>query len=713
MPPSHPAHLADQRATTVNALIVGVALALVPIAVLVIVFAFGSGWSYVEPLQLVAFGFVWLLALKRDLLTFQQRGVAITAFLFIAAVVAPLQYGLLAVTFPMLAIIPILGTVAIGARVGAAGVLVVTAALVGVAWHTAATGVPSFSISSPVVVAPEEWAELIAIVALASSIGVYVTASLLRFNRDTETALRNENSELLRSQSRIAQSSELAGLGYALTDQISGKTLECDEVYARMHGLTVDEFTALEISSGIIDGLLHEEDRAAAREMHRLMSTGASEGLVSELRHVRPNGEMRWIRKIFTPLNPSTPTDGMFEVVSQDVTEARQLQNQLFRSQRMDAVGKLTGGIAHDFNNLLAVIMGNLELIDDELEDPRAKAMVESAIDAILRGSDLTRNMLSFARQAPLEPTIVDLNQLVRNMKSWIGRTLPTTIEVETSLLAGLWPTEVDASSAESGLLNLIINARDAMPGGGKLTIETSNIRIDDDYVDLRGEEIEPGRYVLLAVSDTGEGIEPGNLERIFEPFFTTKPPSVGSGMGLSMIEGFMRQSGGLVRVYSEAGVGTTFKLYFAATTAAKEPVPTTPTVAAGGAIDGQATILLVEDNVDVRTTIRAALTKAGYQVFDAATGDQGLLIFETHPHIDLVVTDIVMPGELQGTTLARTLRTIRPELPVVFMSGYASEAMVHGNGLLPQDTRLMKPIRRETLLRAIDKALAHNNGTA
>ena len=317
--------------------------------------------------------------------------------------------------------------------------------------------------------------------------------------------------------------------------------------------------------------------------------------------------------------------------------------------------------------------------------------------------------MLSFARKAPLEPSTVDLNQLVRNMKNWIERTLPSTIEVETSFLAGLWPVEIDASSAESGLLNLILNARDAMPDGGRLTIETSNVRIDEHYADLRGDAVEPGRYVLLAVSDTGEGISPENMAKIFEPFFTTKPVGAGSGLGLSMLEGFMKQSGGTVRVYSEPGVGTTFKLYFSASVDTIETPKEIPERAQDSGTSKRATILLVEDNLDVLEAIRKALAISGYHVVAAASGDEARKIFDQHPGIDLLLTDIVMPGELQGTTLAKALRGLRPELPVVFMSGYASEATVHGNGLRSKDIRLSKPVRRADLLRAVDRALEQN----
>ncbi|NOR31369.1 MAG: PAS domain S-box protein, partial [Sulfitobacter sp.] len=243
------------------------------------------------------------------------------------------------------------------------------------------------------------------------------------------------------------------------------------------------------------------------------------------------------------------------------------LQAQLAASQRLETIGQLTGGVAHDFNNLLAVILGNLELIQEECTDEELRVMIQPCIDATLRGAELTRNMLSYSRRAPLQPKIMDLNKLVRDTKNWAGRTLPSNVEIETSLLARLWKVKADPVAAESALLNLILNARDAMPLGGRLTIETSNVRVEAGYIDGRHEKLEPGRYVLVAVSDTGHGIADEDLERIFTPFFSTKSVSHGSGLGLPMVMGFMGQSGGTVQVYSEVGIGTTFKLYFPAET--------------------------------------------------------------------------------------------------------------------------------------------------
>ena len=389
--------------------------------------------------------------------------------------------------------------------------------------------------------------------------------------------------------------------------------------------------------------------------------------------------------------------------------EREELRQQLSTSQRREMIGELTGGIAHDFNNLLAVILGNLELSREEPDEQKHNAMIETSIEAALRGADLTRNMLAFARQAPLQPKIVDLNKIVLDTKNWCGRVVPANIQVETSLLARLWKVKADQTNTESALLNLIVNARDAMPEGGKLTLETSNVRIEETYYDSRQEELAPGRYVMVAVSDTGTGIPEQDAARIFDPFFTTKPTDKGSGLGLAMVAGFMRQSGGTAQVYSELGVGTTFKLYFPAVTdSTGSDIESEP-----AAIDHaktEARVLLVEDQSEVLKVLEASLKQAGYSVTSATSGDEAKRIFASNPNYDLLITDIVMPGRLQGTTLAKELRELGEQLPVIFMSGYAAEATVHGNGLRPEDIRLMKPVRRAKLLEAVSQAIFNDS---
>ncbi|WP_170941108.1 ATP-binding protein [Antarctobacter heliothermus] len=295
--------------------------------------------------------------------------------------------------------------------------------------------------------------------------------------------------------------------------------------------------------------------------------------------------------------------DAIFIDVSAEVAaeeKAVKQEEQAHRSQKLESIGKLTGGVAHDFNNILAVIMGNLELLREEIDDPTKRELIDAGLEASHRGAELTRSMLAFARRARLTPVLLDLNAVALQAKNWMRRALPESVQIETSLLAGLWTANVDAASLESALLNLILNARDAVGGHGKVTIETANVRIDQAYVDSRNEPLEPGRYVMLAVSDTGTGIDQETLDNIFEPFFTTKPPGSGSGLGLSMVLGFVKQSGGTVQVYTEPGQGTTFKLYFPAS----DETPMAKAASSRTFVArpvGKSRILLAEDEAAVR----------------------------------------------------------------------------------------------------------------
>jgi signal transduction histidine kinase/ActR/RegA family two-component response regulator len=382
-------------------------------------------------------------------------------------------------------------------------------------------------------------------------------------------------------------------------------------------------------------------------------------------------------------------------------------------AQKQESIGKLTGGVAHDFNNMLAVILGNLELLQDDETDPDRSAFTQHAIDATQRGADLVRNMLAFARRSQIDAQVLDLNEIVQDVQNLAARTVPASVKIETSLFAGLWKTRADRGLTENALLNLILNANDAMKGAGRLTIETKNLRIDDSYIIGRGEDIPAGRYVMLAVSDTGPGIPEDSLSQIFEPFYTTKGPQGGTGLGLSMVQGFIKQTGGTVRVYSEIGVGTSFKLFFPITeveAAADDDRPEDRAPASGR---GER-ILLAEDQAGVLAALKRTLEGGGYTVVAAESGDRALEIFESDSDFDLVVTDIVMPGRLQGPMLVKELRHIRRDLPAVFMSGYAEEAAVHGNGLKSSDIRLMKPVARSKFLSAVEAALAlaHSTGS-
>ncbi|WP_237064333.1 PAS domain-containing hybrid sensor histidine kinase/response regulator [Loktanella sp. M215] len=540
--------------------------------------------------------------------------------------------------------------------------------------------------------------------------------------RATETKLRialKQETEISESQTNKSAASEarletavrLAGIGHFSFEpgvesygDGNGYCKYCSVQHAMHFGLTPEEYQEISSDKEKQLSLIHPDDHAHFLEALHQLDLGKTQNF--EFRALRKDREVRFIHQIEEPIFDKSGK--MLETIgtSIDLTELRSAEARVRQSQRIEAIGTLTGGVAHDFNNLLAIILGNLELSLEVPRDAERTELIQSAINATRRGADLTKNLLSFSRRAHLEPSRQNLNKIVQRTMNWGTRVLPATIHVENSLMAGLWDVEIDPTSAENAILNILLNGRDAMPDGGKLTIETSNVRVGDEYVAERDEDIEPGRYVMLAISDTGHGIPKDKLEKIFEPFFTDKPVGLGSGLGLSMVQGFVKQSGGAIRVYSEVGVGTTFKLYFKAAlygSSKPEAVVVDPSYAPVG----KASILIAEDEEEVMRILSRTLRGAGYVVTTATSGDEALNVFKTSGSFDLLLTDVVMPGELLGPALAKAARQIDPDLPCIFLSGYASEATVHGNGLRPSDIRLMKPVSRTDLLNAVAKAIS------
>ena len=383
-----------------------------------------------------------------------------------------------------------------------------------------------------------------------------------------------------------------------------------------------------------------------------------------------------------------------------DNTEAKRVAAELEQKQRMDAIGGLVGGVAHDFNNLLAVVQGNLEFLERNPDDADRAEFIESALDAAKRGGALTQQLLTYGRKARLEPILIDLNDAVTRADRLVRRLFPPNIKLETVTGGGLWKANIDLALLETAVLNILNNARDAMPNGGRVTMETRNVRIDADYIEARKEEIEQGRYVMLAVSDTGEGMAKEDLNKVFEPFFTTKPVGKGTGLGLSMVFGFMRQSHGTIRAYSEPGVGSTFKLYFPAVDSEGD-VETSDRLIPRVGIAGK-TVLLVEDEEKVRRVLLRQLESEDLNVIEASSGDIAYHELVTGLNPDLLVTDIVMPGSLQGPELAERARKLMPDLRVLFLSGYPTEAAIHGNGVKPRDRHLIKPVSEKELIRNV-----------
>ncbi|MFS0757560.1 PAS domain-containing protein [Noviherbaspirillum sp. 1P10PC] len=394
------------------------------------------------------------------------------------------------------------------------------------------------------------------------------------------------------------------------------------------------------------------------------------------------------------------------EALVQERTRALEVtQSALQRSQKLEAVGKLTGGVAHDFNNILQIIGGNLQLLHSHVTGNHlAVKRVDTAFDAVGRGAKLASQLLAFARRQPLQPVVTSLARVVNSMDDMLQRALGETIQVETVFAGGLWNTLVDPNQLENVVLNLVINARDAMPEGGKLTIELGNAMLDDEYVSGEGD-IEPGQYVMLAVSDTGFGMSREVLERACDPFFTTKPEGAGSGLGLSMAYGFVKQSGGHFKIYSEVGHGTTIRMYFPRS---HEPIAETPAAASQAVVGGSETVLVVEDDAAVQATVVALLADLGYQVLKANDADSALGILKSGLAIDLLFTDVVMPGRLSSPELSRQAKLLHPNIAVLFTSGYTQNAIVHGGRLDPGVELISKPYRREQLARKIRHLLAN-----
>jgi signal transduction histidine kinase len=401
-----------------------------------------------------------------------------------------------------------------------------------------------------------------------------------------------------------------------------------------------------------------------------------------------------------------TPTpDGGFVLTVSDMTKRAQAEGVLREAQKMQAIGQLTGGIAHDFNNLLQVILGNLEFVRAKLtDDAKLQQRIERAAWAAQRGATLTGQLLAFARKQPLAPAAIDLAATMPDLIPLLRRTLGEHIEVRYVETAGLWPAMADPAQLESAVLNLALNARDAMPGGGRLTIELGNKVLDEEYA-RHHAEVTPGDYAMVAVSDTGHGMTPEVVARVFEPFFTTKPDGKGTGLGLAMVFGFVKQSAGHVKIYSEPGEGTTVKIYLPRAVGAATAVQRT-----GSPVElprGSATVLVVEDEAAVREIACAILADLGYRVLEAADGEEALRVFGAHAAtVDLLLTDVVLPGKVRGRELSERVRAIRPEVRVLFMSGYTENSIVH-HGRLDDGVQLIgKPFKREQLARKVAEAL-------
>ena len=407
----------------------------------------------------------------------------------------------------------------------------------------------------------------------------------------------------------------------------------------------------------------------------------------------------------------ASPDQHHIHAVGRDVTAEREAaaamrrtEQALQQSQKMETIGKLTGGVAHDFNNLLQVISGNLQLLlSDVSTNPRALKRVENAIDGVARGAKLASQLLAFGRRQALAPRVVKLSRYVAGMDDMLHRSIGEAIELETVISAGLWNVLADTAQVENAILNLCINARDAMDGVGRLTIEVCNATLDEAYAGAH-EDVAAGQYVMIAVSDTGAGMAPEVLQQAFEPFFSTKPEGKGTGLGLSMVYGFVKQSGGHIKIYSEVGNGTSVKIYLPRSYEAEESEVLATVQPITG---GSETILVAEDDDEVRNTVVELLGELGYRVLKASDAASALAIVSSGMPIDLLFTDVVMPGPLRSPDLARKARELLPALAVLFTSGYTENAIVHGGRLDAGVDLLGKPYTRAALAQKIRQVLS------
>jgi len=470
----------------------------------------------------------------------------------------------------------------------------------------------------------------------------------------------------------------------------------------RFKGYTADEIMGEHFSRFYTD-----EDRAA--EIPRIaLETAASEGrFETEGWRLRKDGSRFWASVIIDTIRSDNGQLIGFAKVTRDLTEKRAIEEQLRQSQKMEAVGQLTGGIAHDFNNLLTGIGGSLEMMQVRMAQGRTgdfDRYLLAAQGAVKRAAGLTHRLLAFSRRQTLDPRPTNINRLVNGLQELIQRTVGPSIRVEIVGMGGLWSTLVDPNQLENAILNLSINGRDAMPDGGTLTIETANKWLDERAA--RQQDLPIGQYVSVCVTDTGTGIAPDIIARAFEPFFTTKPLGQGTGLGLSMIYGFARQSGGQVRIYSEVGQGTTMCIYLPRhDEEAPSEEDATPSASSEPVGDGEV-VLLIDDEPTIRMLVCEVLTEAGYAVIEAPDGPTGLRILESNAKIDLLITDVGLPGGMNGRQVADAARASRPNLKVLFITGYAENAVVGGGRLGKGMFLLSKPFQVDLIAGRIQEIL-------
>ncbi len=506
------------------------------------------------------------------------------------------------------------------------------------------------------------WASDLRLSSLGAPEGVIMTVHDITERKRVELDLVHREAQLRLSNQHLDRAQKLGKVGSNEFDPATGEAWWSDELYAI---LGLDPAKVKPDASEFL-ARIHPDDAEFLRGRLRARARGESVE-PAEYRIVQPNGEIRWVYGQSEVVRDAQGRVLKVTGTLHDITERKRTEVQLAHAQKMEAVGHLTGGVAHDFNNLFAVILGRLQMLDEELADrAELRSWVRSSLKAVERGATLTKSLLAFSRQQTLTPLELDLNVVVDDIEDLLRRTLGEAYEFQVNKASGLWTVEVDPGQLQNALLNLVLNARDAMPKGGRLTVDTRNVTQPAGH-----ESVTPGDYVVMSVIDTGTGMSREVAERAFEPFFTTKDVDKGSGLGLSMVYGFVKQSGGHVTIDSTPGKGTAVRIYLprkaeARNAAAAKSMPPRARPR------GTETILVVEDNDDLRRLTRLQLQRLGYTVLDAGLGAEGLRLVAENPDIELMLTDVVMPQGMSGPDLAEQALALAPSLKVIFMSGYS-----------------------------------------
>lgn len=477
-----------------------------------------------------------------------------------------------------------------------------------------------------------------------------------------------------------------------------GRRLYNSPSYERVLGYSSEE---MQQASGM--ELVHPEDRQQVEEAAQsARGTGVGRRIEYRMRH--KDGTWRFLESTASAIEDADGKPGTLVIVNRDITDRRGLEEQFRQSQKMEAVGRLSGGIAHDFNNILGVIIGYGEILEERMEanDPLV-GCVQEILGAGRRAASLTRQLLAFSRQQVLEPKVVDLNGIIADTEKMLGRLIGENVELCTVLDSTLPTVKADQGQIEQVMLNLCVNARDAMPSGGKVTVKTENVLVDEVVARQYSYPFKPGPYVLVTVTDTGVGMDAATQAHIFEPFFTTKEKGKGTGLGLATVYGVVKQSDGYIEVHSELGVGTTFKIYLPRVDEPLDPEKDSP--GATPSLHGDETVLLVEDEDSLRTLTYQVLKLLGYTVLKASSGAEACRVSAEHRGtIDLVLTDVIMPG-MNGPALTQQLGTSRPEIKVLYMSGHTGQAV--GHGVLPAGSNFLpKPFTRDNLAHKVREAL-------